>query len=58
MAAQMVALLTLRRNGDHIVAARTLYGGTYSQLAVTFAQFGIDVDVRRCRRPERVSRAR
>jgi len=42
MAAQMVALLTLARNGDHIVAARTLYGGTYSQLAVTFAQFGID----------------
>jgi O-acetylhomoserine (thiol)-lyase len=43
MAAQMLALLTLCRNGDHIVAARTLYGGTYSQLATTFAQFGIDV---------------
>ena len=43
MAAQMLALLTLCRNGDHIVAARTLYGGTYSQLAITFAQFGIDV---------------
>ncbi len=42
MAAQMVALLTLARHGDHIVAARTLYGGTYSQLAVTFAQFGIE----------------
>jgi O-acetylhomoserine (thiol)-lyase len=42
MAAQMVALLTLARNGEHIVAARTLYGGTYSQLATTFAQFGID----------------
>jgi len=42
MAAQMVALLTLCRNGDHIVASRSLYGGTYSQLAVTFAQFGID----------------
>ena len=42
MAAQAVALLTLCRAGDHIVAARTLYGGTYSQLAVTFAQFGID----------------
>jgi O-acetylhomoserine (thiol)-lyase len=42
MAAQMVALLTLARHGDHIVASRTLYGGTYSQLAVTFAQFGID----------------
>lgn len=42
MAAQMVTLLTLARQGDHIVASRTLYGGTYSQLAVTFAQFGID----------------
>ncbi len=42
MAAQMVALLTLARTGDHIVAAKTLYGGTYSQLAITFAQFGID----------------
>ena len=52
MAAQTVALLTLCRAGDHIVAARTLYGGTYSQLAVTFAQFGIDatfVDARRSR---------
>src|SRR5213079_1241438 len=43
MAAQMLALLTLCQHGDHIVASRTLYGGTYSQLAVTFAQFGIEV---------------
>jgi O-acetylhomoserine (thiol)-lyase len=42
MAAQMVALLTLARAGDHIVAARTLYGGTYTQFAVTFRQFGIE----------------
>jgi O-acetylhomoserine (thiol)-lyase len=42
MAAQSIALLTLCRAGDHVVASRTLYGGTYSQLAVTFAQFGID----------------
>src|SRR5207237_7222975 len=42
MAAQMLALLTLARSGDHLVAARTLYGGSYSQMAVTFAQFGID----------------
>ncbi|HKP65773.1 MAG TPA: PLP-dependent transferase, partial [Casimicrobiaceae bacterium] len=41
MAAQMVAFLTLARQGDHIVAARSLYGGSYSQLAVTFDQFGI-----------------
>jgi len=42
MAAQMLVFLTLARNGDHIVAAHSLYGGSYSQLAVTFAQFGID----------------
>jgi O-acetylhomoserine (thiol)-lyase len=42
MAAQMLAFLTLAQAGDHIVAARSLYGGSYSQLAVTFAQFGID----------------
>ncbi len=42
MAAEMVAMLTLLRQGDHMVAANTLYGGTYSQFAVTFKQFGID----------------
>jgi O-acetylhomoserine (thiol)-lyase len=41
MAAQTAALLTLARQGDHIVAARTLYGGTYTQFAVTFADLGI-----------------
>src|SRR5690606_9483816 len=42
MAAEMLALLTLLRSGDHLVAANTLYGGTYSQFAVTFARFGIE----------------
>ena len=42
MAAEMVALLTLLRSGDHMVAAGTLYGGTLSQFAVTLEQFGID----------------
>jgi len=42
MAAQMVALLTLAQAGDHLVAARTLYGGTHTQFAVTFRQFGIE----------------
>jgi O-acetylhomoserine (thiol)-lyase len=41
MAAEMVAMLTLCRQGDHIVAANTLYGGTVSQFSVTFARFGI-----------------
>lgn len=41
MAAQTIALLTLLKTGDHIVAASTLYGGTYSQFAVTFDKLGI-----------------
>ncbi|HEX8740064.1 MAG TPA: O-acetylhomoserine aminocarboxypropyltransferase/cysteine synthase family protein, partial [Casimicrobiaceae bacterium] len=42
MAAQSLVFLTLARQGDHLVAARTLYGGTYSQLAVTLADLGIE----------------
>src|SRR6266571_1459491 len=38
MAAQTVALLTLCRAGDHLVASRTLYGGTYPQLDVADLQ--------------------
>ncbi len=41
-AAQMCALLTLVQNGDQMVSASTLYGGTYSQFDVMFRQFGID----------------
>ena len=42
MAAQMVALLTLMEEGDELVSASTLYGGTYSQFDVTFRKFGIE----------------
>ncbi|MFP6682816.1 MAG: aminotransferase class I/II-fold pyridoxal phosphate-dependent enzyme, partial [Gammaproteobacteria bacterium] len=42
MSAQMVALLTLLEAGDHLVSAKTLYGGTYSQFDVTFRRMGID----------------
>jgi len=42
MAAQMVALLTLLQQGDELVSASTLYGGTYSQFDVTFRRMGID----------------
>src|SRR5205823_5343268 len=58
MAEQMTALLTLCRAGDHLVASRTLYGGTYSQFAVTFAQFGIDVSFVDPDDPESFRRAR
>jgi len=42
MAAQSLVFFTLARRGDHLVAAHTLYGGTYSQLAVTLADLGIE----------------
>lgn len=42
MAAQMVALLTILEEGDHLVSASTLYGGTVTQFDVTFKKFGID----------------
>ncbi|MFC9834149.1 O-acetylhomoserine aminocarboxypropyltransferase/cysteine synthase family protein [Rhodococcus sp. NPDC127530] len=38
-----VALLTLAKSGQHIVAARQLYGGTVDLLTDTFADFGIEV---------------
>jgi O-acetylhomoserine (thiol)-lyase len=41
MAAQMVALLTLLEEGDEIVSASTLYGGTVTQFDVTFKKMGI-----------------
>ncbi len=42
MAAQMTAILTLMEQGDHLVSAKTLYGGTFSQFDVTFRKMGID----------------
>ena len=31
----------LAQNGDHIVAQKTIYGGTYNLLAHTLSQFGV-----------------
>ena len=42
-AAQLIAVLTLCKAGDEIVAARNLYGGTYTQFDVTLRRMGIDV---------------
>ncbi|HEX7100088.1 MAG TPA: O-acetylhomoserine aminocarboxypropyltransferase/cysteine synthase family protein [Acidimicrobiia bacterium] len=41
-AAQAIAILTLCSQGDHIVAANNLYGGTFTQFDVTFKKMGID----------------
>ncbi len=42
-AAQAQAILAICQQGDHIVSAATLYGGTYNQFAYTFPRLGIDV---------------
>ncbi|NLD70379.1 MAG: O-acetylhomoserine aminocarboxypropyltransferase/cysteine synthase [Limnobacter sp.] len=57
MAAEMLAMLTLCRQGDHIVSASTLYGGTRSQFAVTFARFGIECSFVEPDDPENFRRA-
>jgi O-acetylhomoserine (thiol)-lyase len=40
-AAQMLAITSLLQAGDELVAAKTLYGGTYTQFDVTFRRLGI-----------------
>ena len=41
-AAEVVAILTLAKSGDHIVSASTLYGGTHTLLGVNLKKLGID----------------
>ncbi len=41
-AAQFLAITSLAAAGDDIVAASTLYGGTYTQFDVTFRRLGIN----------------
>src|SRR5204863_3292163 len=41
MAAESLALLTLLQQGDHVVAAGALYGGSVSMLAVNLKKLGI-----------------
>ena len=57
MAAQMIALLNVCEAGDEIVAARTLYGGTHTQLDVNFRKLGIDTVFVDSDDPENFARA-
>ncbi len=43
MSAEVIALLVITRAGDNIVAASSLYGGTYTLFSNTFAKLGIEV---------------
>ena len=42
MAAEAMALMTLLQQGDHVVAAGALYGGTVTMLAVNLKKFGVE----------------
>ncbi|MCF8199996.1 MAG: O-acetylhomoserine aminocarboxypropyltransferase/cysteine synthase [Sulfuritalea sp.] len=57
MAAQMIALLNIVEAGDEIVAARTLYGGTHTQLDVNFRKLGISTVFVDPDEPENFARA-
>ena len=57
MAAQMIALLNICEAGDDIVAARTLYGGTHTQLDVNFRKLGINTIFVDSDDPENFARA-
>ncbi|MSQ72733.1 MAG: O-acetylhomoserine aminocarboxypropyltransferase/cysteine synthase [Betaproteobacteria bacterium] len=56
-AAETTAILTLCEQGDHIVSASTLYGGTYSLLEVNLRKLGIDTTFVHPDDPENFRRA-
>jgi O-acetylhomoserine (thiol)-lyase len=41
-AAEVVAILTLAKSGDHIVSVSTLYGGTHTLLGVDLKKLGVE----------------
>jgi O-acetylhomoserine (thiol)-lyase len=57
MASQMTAILTLMEQGDHLVSAKALYGGTFSQFDYTFRKMGIDTTFVDSDVPENFARA-
>lgn len=56
-AAQFIALTSLMEAGDEMVAASTLYGGTYTQFDVSFRKLGIQVKFVEPDDPENFRRA-
>ena len=56
-AAIAYALQALCKQGDHIVAQTTIYGGTYNFLAHTFEESGVTTTFIDARRPETVEAA-
>jgi O-acetylhomoserine (thiol)-lyase len=56
-AAQFLAITSLMGPGDELVAASTLYGGTYTQFDVSFRRMGIDVKFVEPDKPENFRKA-
>jgi O-acetylhomoserine (thiol)-lyase len=56
-AAETTAILTLLKEGDHIVSASTLYGGTYTLFSVNLPKFGIETTLVDPDDPENFRRA-
>jgi O-acetylhomoserine (thiol)-lyase len=54
---QFIAISSLLQAGDHMVAASTLYGGTYTQFDVSFRRLGFDVTFVEPDDPENFRRA-
>ena len=57
MAAEAMVLETLLQQGDHLVAAGSLYGGTVTMLSVTLKRFGIGTTFVDATRPEAFAQA-
>jgi len=51
-AAEVIALLTICKNGDHIVSGSSIYGGTHNLFKHTFKNMGIDVSFVDSENPE------
>jgi O-acetylhomoserine (thiol)-lyase len=52
MAAETMALMTILQQGDHVVAAGALYGGSVTMLAVNLQRFGIETTFVNATRPD------
>ncbi len=57
MSAQLIAILTLATQGDHVVSSNALYGGTFTQFDVTLGRMGIEVTFVDLARPDEVEAA-
>ena len=52
MASEAMALMTILQQGDHVVAAGSLYGGSVTMLSISLKRFGITTTFVDATRPE------